>query len=466
MYFLLIPITVLFISWSSQAEELEFRLKSLNKTSVSPYQAREVTASDAVKLLREAVKKTRNMSPTEEAEFFYQMETDNRPCIHCPEYLGLIREVNQIVEKLPANGETVGVHNESMIQLNRLKFLYYETKAVEEDGDPDCLKPSGLDPFPLVESLDGSFELLAEEALSLPNVRSFQYYPENDKKRMHYFYRGEGPHSNVIIEVVVYHDQKAVIRYHHYRPKSFASNKLPGIGEAVAPAVKPEKKETWYENLDDNVDSKQEIKVSEDMGITTESQVKLKEQKTKISLKDSTGKNWVVVDAEHKTAKELSFNTIIPVEWKLNEEGLKVGGHLNYKRNEAYLKGEGKEESSAVFALTDHNHEYFKTSVVSRENAQDIITLSSRYSLGDYGSVSAVAERDEFGRRNASIGHVMGDPKDSVLTTRVGMDSQKNAFFEIQKEQQLSKTSSMVLSFKTTQDGETYVLYQFKALLK
>lgn len=459
--------TILFLlsAESLMASELEQRLMAdwptqntqLNTTSDDP--------KEAFNKLREAVKLHRSMSPTKEAEYFYQSEVEDSPCHHCPEYLKLIREVNQIVEKVPEKkSEDVAIRNEAMIQLNRLKFMYYETRLVEEEGDQGCLMYYNMRTLRREEIPKDSLILLAEEALSLNNVTSFLFYPREKGTATHYFYRGEGDHENIIIEVVVYNDKKAVIRYHHYKAAEKVDKyNLPYLGSE--PRVKPLPREKNWNPMgvrDLELDAKREVHISESYKVASQSEVDLKEQSAQFALVDSAGKNWVLVDTKHKTAKEISVRTFIPVEWQINESGLKVQGNVEYERTASYKDKEDSEEASAVFALTDHNHEYLRTSVVSRDHVKDVIALSSRFNLGGYGSVTGQAERDAIGQKTYSISHQVGDQK-NLVTTRVGVNSEDSKFFEIQRETRIGDNSSMILAFKTSEDRETYVMYQYKA---
>lgn len=461
---LILTILFLFSAECLMASELEERLTADWPTQESQFDPVSTDPKEAFNKLREAIKFQKAMSPTQKAEYFYQTEIEDSPCQHCPEYLSLIREVNQIVEKVPEKRtEDVAIRNEAMVQLNRLKFMYYETRLVEENSDQGCLMYYNLKSLQPEEIPKDSLILLAEEALSLKNVTSFQFYPREKDKATHYFYRGEGKQANIIIEVVVYNDKKAVIRYHHYRqPKVVNKYNLPNLGSDPNEEVLPEKKDWDPLGVQDiDLDAKGEVQLSETYKVASKSEVDLKEQSAQFAIVDSTGKNWISVDTKHRSAKEVSVKTLIPVEWQVSESGLKVQGNVKYERSESYKDNESSEETSAVFALTDHNHEYLRTSVVSRDHVKDVIALSSRFNLGGHGTVSGKAERDVAGNKTYSISHQLND-QNSSITTRLGVDSDKSKFFEIQKEKKISDTSSMILAFKTTEDKETYVMYQYK----
>jgi hypothetical protein len=461
---LILTILFLFSTESLLASELEERLMADWPIEESQFTPTSIDPKEAFKKVREAIKYHKEMSPTKEAEYFYQAEVEDSPCHHCPEYLKLIREVNQIAEKVPEKrSEDVAIRNEAMIQLNRLKFMYYETRLVEEEGDQGCLMYYNMRALRREEIPKDSLILLAEEALSLKNVTSFQFYPREKDQATHYFYRGEGEQANIIIEVVVYNDKKAVIRYHHYKEANKVDKyNLPYLGSE--PREKPHPREKEWNPMgvkDLDLNAKGEVHISETYKVASKSEVDLKEQSAQFALVDSAGKNWVSVDTKHRSAKEVSVRTFIPVEWQIAESGLKVQGNVEYERTASYKDKESSEETSAVFALTDHNHEYLRTSVVSRDHVKDVVALSSRFNLGAYGSVTGQAERDAIGQKTYSISHRVAD-KTSAVTTRLGVDSEDSKFFEIQRETRIGDNSSMILAFKTSEDKETYVMYQYK----
>ena len=409
----------------------------------------------------------RNLTPTKDAELYYQFETDNNLCIHCPQYVKLIREINKIVEKVePTNGESIGLQNESLLQLNRLKFLYYEVKVQEENGGEKCLQYQHADVIGRRTVSTDSLTLLAEEALSLPNVTSIQYIPKLNEKEIRYFYRGEGLQRDVVVEVVMYPDRRAVIRYHRF--KGFSDDiQLPDLGSS---AKRPS------ENTSHLVPAiiSQESVISEDKGkldvggrlkIRSDSIARINKQSLGVSLNDESGKDLVKVDVKHKTLNIIEVSTLVPMEWKLQDGGLTVGGALSYQETNKYREDKSKSQTkSVVLGLTDHNHEYFKTTLISKDNIDQVI-LSSRYSLGGLGSVSASGSRDSIGRKEFIFSHGMSDMH-STTTTKIGMSPDAKRYFELQREKRIGKDQTIVLSIRTNDRHETSIMYQYKLRLR
>lgn len=77
------------------------------------------TDHEAGKKIAEAIAKQKEIEedPTKRAELFYQTKVSQSPCVHCPPYLGLIREVNKIVDQI--DDKSIAVSNEKAIQLSK-----------------------------------------------------------------------------------------------------------------------------------------------------------------------------------------------------------------------------------------------------------------------------------------------------------------------------------------------------------
>jgi hypothetical protein len=416
------------------------------------------TSSDSKELfriLKNALEEKKNTKPSLDDGIYQEYRTDDSPCSHCPPYIKLIREVNRIVEKFPETNESLAAQNESLIQLNRLKFMYYEVKLAEENGKTKCIQyqHSG---FPQLFSKDNT-TLLAEEALALPNVTSLQYVPTGKEQEIRYFYRGEGTARNILIEVSIFPDRKAVIRYHKY--KDPLEMNLPDLGSSNSDSI-------LNAPLGEAplVDEKERVAGVGSLNVTSKRKAKLNKQSLGIAVEDSGGKDWVRLDVTHQSLKDVRVSTVVPIEWNLDDEGLKIGGVVRYDGNTNYKEKTTEQKKTVELALTDHNHEYMKTTFVSREDADQLI-IASRYSVGSLGSVSGIASADSNGRKEFSLSHEIQDEKSS-MTTRLGMSSDAKRFFELQRAQKIDKDQSMVLTIRANDRRETAIIYQYRRALR
>lgn len=392
------------------------------------------------------------------SEVVYEFKTDDRPCQHCPEYINLTSEVNRIVAKVPLDVDTPRAYNESLIKLNKLRFMYYEVKTGLQNGGVQCVQYANTDSQNLKLTSQENIKLLAEEVLSLPDITSFQYYPQGTQKEIKYYYRGVGMQSDVLIEVSVFPDRTAFVRYYRMTDFGTPSNlkdKTSSKDKALSvSAISQDFKFVKPDNTEVTIADK--LKVNADP--TT---VKLSEQKVALSLKNATdGKDWVKLDVHHNTNKDVSFSTFVPLEWKLNGGKLKMSGALEYGSTRSYEGENLKERKAATFALTDHNNEYLKATVVSQFDV-DQLTVSSNYNVGRFGHIKGSVFTDSNGTKEYKLGHgFKGD--NSVTTTTVGMTADAKKFFELQREQRIGKSQSMVLTLRTDEDLDTTILYQYK----
>lgn len=417
---------------------------------------------EVVKILREAYEAQRKITPTKDAELYYQYETNDKPCVHCPEYLNLVREVNKIVEKLPSSpGESVAVQNESLIQLNRLKFIYYEVKIAEENGAERCVQYQHADPLNRNLIRPDDTILMAEEALSLPNVTSMQYVPKGNEKAIHYFYRGVGKQQDILVEVVIYPDRKAVLRYHKFQGFN-TDHVLPDLGSSHA----SNKKNTPppFPTDVDFIDEKSTVSLPGGLNISSDSKAKIHKQSVGVAFNDDSGKDWLKVDVSHQTLKNVEVTTVVPLEWNINDGSLKLGGAVKYQGTANYKDKTTDQKKTLVLGLTDHNHEYLKTTVISRDDAEQVI-LSSRFNMGEYGSVSSMASTDSRGRKEYNVSHGIKDNTSST-TTKIGVGADARKYIELQREQNIDKNQSMILTIRTNDRQETTIMYQYKIGLR
>lgn len=455
-------------------------------------------------------KKEKVLTANEQAELYYQGNVPDKPCVHCPTYLNLVREVNKVVAKTSDSKESVTSYNKRMIELNKLKFLYYATREVSESGIEGCQKWNNHDYLNKVK-LEGNTKLLAEEVLHMPNVTSVQYMPQGNEKDVFYYYRGEGMQSNVVIEVKMSKNGEARIRYYRYEAKGeFDPNRdLPDLGSAPLTAKEDDKpKEGNYFDMKMDVKTKKLVlptdveiaeagtstEITENLRLKSKTSLAFNNQITSMSLAKSTGEDWLKVEAQNKTQGETAFATTIPVEIKLNKESdLTLGGGLKHQmvRDFNKVNSDFENTNTVALGLTDHNHEYLNAEIISKEDGLRNVALSSKYSLGDHGNISGRYEFDNDGSRKYTIGNETrygeqnsitgkyefdnkGNKAYSVgnktymgnygtLTTSFGVTDERKQFIELGHEKKISDSASMVLSVKSGRDQETTLMYQIQA---
>lgn len=526
----------------------------------------------AYKKVSETYEKVKKQSGTERAEFYYEMNLgESKPCTHCPEYLNLIKEVNKIVDKIPKS-QNIAQANEEMIQLDRLKFLYYESVAAV-NGNEVCSIFGNMDPLDRSGIKRDKLTLLSEELLELPHVTSLQYYPTPPQTEIRYLYRGEGLQSHIIIEVIAKADKSAVVRYHYYNPDD-----LPSLGGRV---VESDSKFNEF---------KGSSRLNKDFDLDTKMEVNIDNQITQATLKNN-GKDWVQIEGRHVNKSEAAIKAYLPIEVNIpSETGVKLSGGISHEQKEnlatdnhhktdqaelkvtnennqelrAHLKkSDTKEEliigtrykknlsknlvmsteaeqkevtvdsikntnqkvgvafkddkgdheyihakldkgdeiekihlstkhrwtvndetdlkvtgeasqttesklleksksNEMILSLTDKNHEYVTARVVQGDDLDRLIALSSRYTVGDYGSVNATVNRFDSGKESVSVGHQIKTEKNS-LQTNIGRDSEKGEFINFKMERKISSTASMVLTVETDRQKETTFMYQLEA---
>jgi len=527
---------------------------------------------EALETLDQAIDLQKQRTANQRAEYYYESVVDEKAaCTHCPEYVLLIKEVNKIVEKIPAP-EDVTLANRQLVEVDRLKFMYYEvvasangteTCSIFDNSDPT--RPEGIDRDKLT--------LLAEQLIDLPNITSIQFYPHPPAKEKRYLYRGEGMQSHILIEVIVKEDRTALIRYHHYFPYQ-----MPDIGGTI---VNEERKFNELE-LGSKVGGLQ---------VDTKTVVNLSDQTAKASVAGEK-REWVTIEARHRNENDVSLMTIIPMEIALSEKsGVKVAGNISHEQKESLVDSEhdkinraelnvssaknnnllsakfedkeghqelvvgsqyevnvipslriqggvqqkeikkesesnthqdfnialgdheGKHEylraqvqrvddfdtvqlstkhqwnvnsekglqikteatqttteteadklrkSEVVLSLTGHNHEYVTARVVQGDDLDRLMSLTSRYGLGNYGSVKVSVDRYDSGKESVSFGHQVKSGKNS-FQTNVGHDSETGQFINFQAERKISSTASMILTVQTDSNHNTTLMYQYES---
>jgi len=330
----------------------------------------------ALKKIDEAMVAQRNQTPNERAEFYYETTIDRNSCAHCPEYLKLVKEVNSIVEKIPPSND-IATTNQQVIQIDRLKFLYYESVSAM-NGNETCSILDAMDPT-LVNGVDrDKLTLLAEEFISLPNVTSLQYYPKPPEKEIRYIYRGEGLQSHILIEVIVHADKTATMRYHHYFPYD-----LPDIGGVVT--EKPRKLNEIETSLS----------FSDNFEVDTKTTLNLSDQSTRATLRREDSE-WIQLEGRHKKDSEASLKAVLPVEIIVpSESGVRVTGGLSQEHLEN-LNTDNREkiEGAKINIGNDKNKNLISAQMEKREGKTEVV-VGSRYQTSFDNSLKVEGEIEE-----------------------------------------------------------------------
>lgn len=119
-------------------------------------------------------------------------------------------------------------------------------------------------------------------------------------------------------------------------------------------------------------------------------------------------------------------------------------------------------KNEVVLSLTDHNHEYVTARVVQGDDLDRLMSLTSRYGLGNYGSVKVSVDRYDSGKENISLGHQVQSEKNS-FQTNIGHNTETGQFLNFQAERKISSTASMILTVQTDSNHNTTLMYQYES---
>ncbi|MGZ3807838.1 MAG: hypothetical protein ACXVCE_07115, partial [Bacteriovorax sp.] len=461
------------------AGELENQLqKSDTYKQISTYiDSNEAAKKEAAKVQQYLNEKTTATErANREAKLIYEDNINASPCSHCPKYLNLTQAVNKIVEKVKSDA-SASESNQSLIELNKLKFLYYVVRSENDDGAVGCKK--------YVESyvdnpgkLEGNFKLLSETLMNMSEVTDLQYH-QRGKDEVYYYYRGEGDKSNIIIEVKMNKDGSSRMRYYEYAESD--RSPLPDLGQSDSTAeAKGHPKKDNYLDVNFDLQTKNALptdiqfakaglstKVTEDMNLKMENEINFNQQKTSVALEDNKGSKWLVLEGKNVTMGEKSVNAVIPMEIKLDESSeMKVNGSLEKKVTVKEMDHSKKEtvdsEQKVTLGLTDHNNEYIKVKAVVNDSGTSSYSVSNKLALGKNSSVGAVYEQTRDGKKTFSINNVANFDNYGKLTTSFGTTSDNKEFVQTQYENKISDRTSIVIDAKVSDQTTVSLIYQAK----
>jgi hypothetical protein len=139
---------------------------------------------------------------------------DKKECSHCPSYLNLTKQVNNILAKVSASGT-----EEVPREINKLKMLFYTIKSRDLDGNLKCQNYEMIDYMMNDDKkLKGEAKFIASEFFEVKGIESLFYNMPENEKIVYYFKDQEK--SNVLVQVVVEKNKKPEIRYYSYTPSS------------------------------------------------------------------------------------------------------------------------------------------------------------------------------------------------------------------------------------------------------
>lgn len=451
------------------------------------------TLSEAGDSIQSALQRQQEMDATPDgrAKLFYQYKTDDSPCLHCPGYLKLVSEVNSIVEKLKTK-DSVSVENERIIQLSRLKFLYYTAKIVLENNEVHCHKVSYLDPLTETELKNGSVKLVAEEALALSNVTDVQFYTGNE---VHYFYQGEGEENENIVEVVINKDKTALLRYYKYEPK----NKLPTLGgenladspeyESVVklePKIETEKLLFPTDIKFATIQNKHRL--SDSLLINHESKIDFNQQKTNVKLEDLEGNQYLILEGVNNSGGVKTGSALVKYKYAINNNsGVSFQSEIKGSVETVDSPDGGlKNNQSLGLKLTDHNNEYISVKAFLDDAGVDNYSVANSIKAGNgivtneviinrngeqsyeaglsnQGSVDLFTlkySRSSNGLKkySANVSYII-EPK-TKLKTSFSTSADEGESILVSFERNINETTSMVLTLSHSDQEKTNLIYQ------
>lgn len=454
--------------------------------------------SNASNTIQEALAKQKDLeaNPTSRAKLFYQGKETAAPCSHCPKYLDLVMQVNTIVEKIEPSD--IAVANEKLIQLTKLKFLYYIIKS----NDPSnyyCNKYSPI--MGLNEELKkGSVTLLAEKALALPSVTDVQIY-DPKASEAHYFYQGEGEEGNTIIEVVIdYKSKSATMKYYRY-DNGFNIPTLEALpdnpdkdGITLAPSIETE-------NLVLPTDikigtAKSKLALPGGLVLSHKTDIGFNQQKTLVTLGGTSAEQLLVVEGINNSGGSKIGTAVVNMGFELDKDsGLKLGTVVGTKletTGDSFASVGLKNNQNIELGLTDHNNEYFRVKTVLDDAGISQYSGSNKFRLGDgsvgsditvgrdgdrsvgvtvekqgiFNSVGARYLKTSSGERKYIASAETSLAKDTILKTEYSKGDNQDASVALNFERKISETTSMVLTVNSsTGSGGTSFLYQFQSKL-
>ncbi|MDD4975136.1 MAG: hypothetical protein PHY93_12335 [Bacteriovorax sp.] len=422
-----------------------------------------------------------SLNNNQRPKLIFEDKVDDKPCDHCPKFLNLAQAVNKIVENVK-DSDSITEANEQLIQVNKLKFLYYVVRSETDTGEINCKKRGEKENL-RSPMLDGQLKPVTETMMDISSVTEVQYIPKG-KEEVYYYYRGEGANSNVIIEVKMNKDGTSRMRYFDYQARDGSTRNLnlPDL-PVYQGALAKDQSENDGNHLDVGIDiktgknllpkdinfvsAKTKSNLAEDLNIVTDHQVGFNQQSTTISLKNDNGRAVASISGTNITTGKKSVVATLPMEVILDaDSAMKLNGKVvnEYSIGEAEGKSVMESKRALTLALTDKNHEYITVKADSTSSGVQAIEVSSKHKVGKSSSLGAGYKQSNNGTRSFNINNVAKFDNYGTLTTSFGGNSNGTKFVETQLEKKISENSSMIVSVKSDSEKETVFMYQLKTV--
>ena len=428
--------------------------------------------------------------PESRAKLRGEKTFDTNTCVGCPNYMNLIKNVNDAIDKMKL--DSVAEDNKRVINVTKLNFMYYVAKYQNENGTVTCNQHNSLDFFSLREFKNGSLNLVAEKALALPNITDVQWH-DKDSDEVHYYYRGTGKERNVVVEVILYKNKPAVMRYFEYKD----GIQLPNLGSAkdedkdnfvtIQPTVKTEN--AIPSDIEVGKIGKK-FDLGKDLNLRAVGDGSYNQQKATLSLENDAGEKHLIVEGTNVTDGKKAVNTIVNYNFNVDKDSkLDVQTSAETKLETSKDPNKTIDRTNVVsLKLTDHDSDYFRVrGVVDDKGAQALgVGNSLRVGEGKVG-VDYSINRDgmrEIGAKltgygmlketgvKYSNGAFRDDEKwSSYAKTDLDKDTSlklETTYSKIDKagaslglERRISENSSLVLSGSTSQTKGQSFMFQF-----
>jgi hypothetical protein len=413
-----------------------------------------------------------------EPKLIFEDQVDDKPCEHCPKFLNLTKAVNKIVENVKGS-DSISEANDQLIQVNKLKFLYYVVRSEADTGEINCKKRGEKENLrsPVI---DGQIKTVTETMMNISAVTDVQYIPKG-RDEVYYYYRGEGANSNVVIEVKMNKDGTSRMRYFDYQASDGSSRhyNLPELSTPQNTQAKAQSKKD-DNHLEVGIDIKTgndllpkdinfvsagtQIKLADDLKISTDHQVGFNQQSTTIALQNDKGSAIASISGTNINSGKKSVVATLPMEVIIDtDNSMKLNGSIINEFSVSGIEGKSTLESkrSVTLGLTDKNHEYITIKADSTNSGVQGFEVSSKYKLGESSSLGAGYQQSNNGTKNFNINNVAKLDNYGTLTTSFGRNSDGDKFVQTQLENKISDTSSMIVSIKVDSQKEKVFMYQF-----
>lgn len=392
--------------------------------------------------------------------FLSEESTGTQDCSHCPKHIQLSGTINKILETMKKNPELVK-NDQIPIEINRLRFMFYQIKTRENDGSIRCNRYQDVTPDLRPTRLDGELQLVAEDAFKFPGVSMLQVM-DPAKEEVMYYYRGEGDQKNIVVQAILTKDG-GKFRYFYYRPTEKERNpyNLPSMG-ADEPRDATVKKKVYEApklvlSDEDKADSKNKYQLSVDPTLETkmnivpknlniakgnlshgqsgfrlnaDSSLSLKGNEANLNFQTEEGKKYIELDVVTTLAGETTRTVSVPYEVRLTSE-----------KDPEKIKLSGKLEDQTAaqvvtLALTGDTTEHVRT-----EWKKDKATNLQTYSVA----------RDFDVRPGERI------------SVAVGKNTERNKYVSFQAKKSIKDNLTMVLDVRMDENRRASLTYQLKA---